>query len=132
VVEGSCRDRQTSYWEYAGNRVTATALAAGDAEAAGLRMRGDRPPSAARPRRTSETWATVGCLLVPLLIMSGMWNWPADGCVAALGILFSNANNLAVGPNAQCKFSLGITEESLKVLPSDDLRAAMAHELGHV
>jgi len=42
------------------------------------------------------------------------------------------AINLAVGPNARCKFSLGITEEALKVLSPDELRAGLAHELGHV
>jgi predicted Zn-dependent protease len=49
-----------------------------------------------------------------------------------LGILSGNAINLAVGPNAKCKFSLGITEEAIRVLPPDELRAGLAHELGHV
>ena len=50
----------------------------------------------------------------------------------ALGVLSGNAINLAVGPNAKCKFSLGITEEALRVLPPDELRAGLAHEIGHV
>jgi Zn-dependent protease with chaperone function len=81
---------------------------------------------------TPEERETIGRLLVPLLITSGMWTGPGDGCAAAVGILPSNAINLAVGPNARCKFSLGITEEALKVLPPDELRAGLAHEIGHV
>ena len=90
------------------------------------------PPRPTVRDATPEERVTIGRLLVPLLITSGMWSGPADGCAAALGILTSNAINLAVGPNAQCKFSLGITEEALKVLPPDELRAGLAHELGHV
>ena len=92
-------------------------------------------PTPPRPKvrdATPEERETVGRLLVPLLITSGMWTGPADGCAAALGILTSNAINLAVGPNARCKFSLAITEEALKILPPDELRAGLAHELGHV
>jgi Zn-dependent protease with chaperone function len=93
------------------------------------------PPAPQRPTvrdATLEERAIIGRLLVPLLITAGMWSGPADGCAAAVGILFSNAINLAVGPNSQCKFSLGITEEALKVLPPDELRAGLAHEIGHV
>jgi predicted Zn-dependent protease len=61
-----------------------------------------------------------------------MWTSPADGCAAALGIIPSKAINLSAGPNPQCKFSLGITEEALRVLPPDELRAGLAHEIGHV
>jgi Zn-dependent protease with chaperone function len=92
-------------------------------------------PSPPRPKvrdATPEERATIARLLVPLLITSGMWTSPADGCAAALGIISSNAINLSTGPNAQCKFSLGITEEALRVLPSDELRAGLAHEIGHV
>ena len=86
------------------------------------------PPEPAPPRpkvrdATPEEHATISHLLVPLLITSGIWTGPADGCAAALGILSGNAINLAVGPNAKCKFSLGITEEALRVLPPDELRA---------
>ncbi|HUO63953.1 MAG TPA: M48 family metalloprotease [Terriglobales bacterium] len=92
-------------------------------------------PAPARPRvrdATPEEREAVGRLLVPLLITSGMWTGPADGCAASLGILTSDAINLATGPNERCKFSLGITEEALRVLPPDELRAGLAHELGHV
>jgi len=81
---------------------------------------------------TGEERASVGRLLVPLLITADMWSGAADGCTAALGILPVEAINLSVGPNPQCKFSLVITEEALKVLPPDELRAALAHEIGHV
>ena len=36
------------------------------------------------------------------------------------------------GTHAKCKFSLGITEEALRILPPDELRAGLAHEIGHV
>jgi len=81
---------------------------------------------------SADERAAVGRLLVPLLITSGIWSGPADGCAAALGILPVKAINLGVGPHPQCKFSLVITEEALTVLPPDELRAALAHEIGHV
>jgi Zn-dependent protease with chaperone function len=81
---------------------------------------------------TPEERAQIAQLLVPLLITSGLWTGPTDGCAAALGILAGSSINLAAGPNAQCKFTLGITEEALRVLPPDELRAGLAHEIGHV
>ena len=81
---------------------------------------------------TPEERAIIGRLIVPLLITSGMWKGAADGCAAVLGILPSPAINLSVGPSPQCKFSLVITETALNALSHDELRAAMAHEIGHV
>ena len=92
-------------------------------------------PSPPRPKvrdATPEEREQIAQLLVPLLITSGLWTGPSDGCAAALGILAGNTINLAAGPNAQCKFTLGITEGALKVLPPDELRAGLAHEIGHV
>jgi Zn-dependent protease with chaperone function len=92
-------------------------------------------PTPPRPKvrdATPEERESISRLLVPLLITSGIWTGPADGCAAALGILSGTAINLGVGPNAKCKFSLGITEEALRVLPPDELRAGLAHEIGHV
>jgi Zn-dependent protease with chaperone function len=94
-------------------------------------------PAPAPPRlkvrdATPEERELITRVLVPLLITSGIWTGPGDGCAAALGILSGSAINLAVGPNPNCKFSLGITEETLRVLPPDELRAGLAHELGHV
>src|SRR6266481_5911596 len=92
-------------------------------------------PTPPRPKvrdATPEERETISRALVPLLITSGIWTGPGDGCAVALGILSGTAINLAVGPNAKCKFSLGITEEALRVLPPDELRAGLAHEIGHV
>lgn len=90
-------------------------------------------PQRAKPREATaeERWTLAG-LLVPLLVTSGMWNGPADGCAGALAILPSPAINLGVGPHAKCKFGLLVTETALKTLPPEELQAALAHELGHV
>ncbi len=88
-----------------------------------------RAPS--RPA-TEEERRTLASLLVPLLVTSGMWNGPTDGCAAAIAILPSPAINLGVGPHPQCKFALVVTETALKTLPPEELQAALAHELGHV
>jgi Zn-dependent protease with chaperone function len=90
------------------------------------------PPRPTIRDATSEEREAIERLLVPLLITSGIWTGRADGCAAALGILPSTAINLSVGPNSKCKFLLVITEEAYKVLPPDELRAALAHEIGHV
>ena len=90
------------------------------------------PPRLKVRDATPEERDEIARLLVPLLITSGLWTGPADGCAVALGILSGSTINLAAGPNAQCKFSLGITEGALKVLPPDELRAGLAHEIGHV
>ena len=93
---------------------------------------GPAPPRLKVRDATPEERETISSALVPLLITSGIWTGPGDGCAVALGVLSGNAINLAVGPNAKCKFSLGITEEALRVLPPDELRAGLAHEIGHV
>ena len=90
------------------------------------------PPRPSTRDATAEERAVIARLLVPLLITSGIWRGPADGCAAALGILPSPAINLSVGPNPQCKFSLVITETAYNTLSHDELRAALAHEIGHV
>src|SRR3989442_1205344 len=90
------------------------------------------PPRAAPRQPTEEERRTLASLLVPLLVTSGIWNGPADGCAAALAILPSPAINLGVAPHAQCKFALVVTETALKTLPPEELQAALAHELGHV
>ena len=74
----------------------------------------------------------IGRLIVPLLVTSGTWTGPADGCAAVVGILPMQTINLSVGPNSRCKFSLIITEGALAVLSPDELRAGLAHEIGHV
>ena len=90
------------------------------------------PPRPPIRDATAEERAVIARLLLPLLITAGIWTGPADGCAAALGILPSPAINLSVGPNPQCKFSLVITETAYNTLSHDELRAALAHEIGHV
>src|SRR5712692_5041023 len=90
-------------------------------------------PQRATPREaTVEERRTLAGLLVPLLVTSGIWSGPADGCAAALAVLPSQAINLGVGLHPQCKFVLVVTEAALKSLPPEELQAALAHELGHV
>src|SRR5215472_13252165 len=67
------------------------------------------PPRLKVRDATPEERDEIARLLVPLLITSGLWTGPADGCAVALGILSGSTINLAAGPDAQCKFSLGIT-----------------------
>jgi len=67
-----------------------------------------------------------------MLITAELWTGQADGCAAALGISPAQAINLSVGPNTQCKFSLLLTEGALVTLSDDELRAGLAHEIGHV
>jgi Zn-dependent protease with chaperone function len=86
------------------------------------------PPRAA----TEDEKLEVGRALVPLLIATGMWRGAADGCAAVLGILPADSINLSVGPHPACKFVLVVTEGALKNLTTDQLQAALAHELGHV
>src|SRR5215467_10462193 len=59
-------------------------------------------PSPPRPKvrdATPEEREQIAQLLVPLLITSGLWTGPRDGCAAALGILAGNNINLAAGLN---------------------------------
>ena len=90
-------------------------------------------PQRATPREaTAEERRTIAGLLVPLLVTSGIWSGPADGCAAALAVLPSQAINLGVGPHSQCKFALVVTEAALRTLPPEELQAALAHEVGHI
>jgi len=93
------------------------------------------PPPAPKPavrEATPEERERIGRLVVPMLITAEIWAGRADGCAAALGILSAPAINLSVGPNTRCKFSLLITEGALATLSDDELRAGLAHEIGHV
>jgi len=90
-------------------------------------------PQRATPRpATEEEKRALAGLLGPLLMASGMWKGPADGCAAALAILPSPVINLGVAPHPQCKFALMVSETALTTLPREELQAALAHELGHV
>src|SRR5215813_7011359 len=90
------------------------------------------PPRGTLRPATEEERRTLANLLVPLLFASGIWSGPADGCASALGIMPSPAINLGVAAHPQCKFALVVTDTALQALPSDELQAALAHELGHV
>jgi Zn-dependent protease with chaperone function len=90
------------------------------------------PPRAAPRAPSDEERRALASLLVPLLVTSGIWSGPADGCAAALGIRPVEVINVGVAPHPQCKFALVITEAALKTLPPEELQAALAHELGHV
>src|SRR5438552_4390628 len=90
------------------------------------------PPRGTLRQATDEERRVLANLLVPLLMTSGIWTGPADGCASALGIVPSPAINLGVAAHPQCKFALVVTDTALQTLPSDELQAALAHELGHV
>lgn len=63
---------------------------------------------------------------------AGIWRGPQDGCAIGLGILPVGTINLGVAPHPTCKFSLLVTEGALDILPTEELQAAFAHEIGHV
>src|SRR5712691_4840868 len=90
------------------------------------------PPRGTLRQATDEARRVLANLLRPLLMTSGIWTGPADGCASALGIVPSPAINLGVAAHPQCKFALVVTETALQTLPSEELQAALAHELGHV
>ena len=86
-----------------------------------------------KPREATEDERfKVSAALGPLLRTSGMWRGLEDGCAVALGVLPRRNINMGVGPNSTCRFSLLVTEGALQRLPPEEMRAALAHELGHV
>ncbi len=90
-----------------------------------------RPLPPPRPATEADR-LTVARALIPLVVVSGLWRGPADGCVAALGIVPTDAINLGVAPHPTCKFALFVTEGALQTLSVPELQAALAHEIGHV
>jgi Peptidase family M48 len=94
-----------------------------------------KPPArpAVQPRApTEDDRFRVSAALAPLLRTAGVWRGPEDGCAVGLGILPLKHINLGVAPHPTCRFSLLVTEGALSALPPEELRAALAHELGHV
>ena len=94
-----------------------------------------KPPvrPAIQPRApTEDDRFRISAALAPLLRASGVWQGPEDGCAVGLGILPVKHINLGVAPHPTCRFSLLVTEGALAQLPPEELRAALAHELGHV
>jgi Zn-dependent protease with chaperone function len=95
-----------------------------------------KPPvtrPAIQPRAPSEDDRfKISAALAPLLRTAGLWRGPEDGCAVGLGILPMKSINLGVAAHPTCRFSLLVTEGALEQLPPEELRAALAHELGHV
>ena len=94
-----------------------------------------KPPvrPAIQPRApTEDDRFKISAALAPLLLTAGVWRGPEDGCAVGLGILPMKRINLGVAPHPTCRFSLIVTEGALAQLPPEELRAALAHELGHV
>lgn len=88
---------------------------------------------AVQPRApTEDDRFRITAALAPLLRVTGLWRSPEDGCAVGLGILPVRRINLGVAPHPTCLFSLVVTEGALARLPPEELRAALAHELGHV
>ena len=75
------------------------------------------PPRGTLRQATDEERRVLANLLVPLLMTSGIWTGPADGCASALGIVPSPAINLGVAAHPQCKFALVVTDTVKPVLP---------------
>ena len=81
---------------------------------------------------TDEERRMVGQTISPLLTISGLWRGPGDGCAVALAVQPVPTINLGVAPHRTCRFALVVTEGALKTLPTTELRAGLAHEIGHV
>ncbi len=81
---------------------------------------------------TGPEEAKLRVALAPLLVTSGIWHGPEDGCAVALGIETLRAIDLGVGAHPRCKFGLVVTTGALRSLDEDELRTALAHEIGHV
>ena len=81
---------------------------------------------------TDDERGLVGQAIAPLLTTSGLWRGPGDGCAIALAVQPGAAINLGVAPSPQCRFALVVTEGALTTLPPAELRAGLAHEIGHV
>lgn len=93
------------------------------------------PPArpAVKPREaTDDDRFKISAALAPLLRTSGVWRGPEDGCAVGLGVLPMKNINVGVAPHPRCRFSLLVTEGALERLPPEEMRAALAHELGHV
>jgi len=81
---------------------------------------------------TGDERRMVGRAILPLLAASGIWRGPSDGCAAALAVQPVPTINLGVAPHRACRFALVVTEGALEILAPAELRAGLAHEIGHV
>jgi len=111
-------------------------VAVGAAVLGGCESAAPKPPAptpAAAPREATEDERfKVSAALAPLLRTAGIWRGAEDGCAVALGVLPRSSINMGVAPHPSCRFSLLVTEGALQRLPPEEMRAALAHELGHV
>jgi Zn-dependent protease with chaperone function len=90
------------------------------------------PTKRVAPRAaTEDERRVVGQAIAPLLRVSGLWRGPSDGCAVALAVQPVPAINLGVAPHRECRFALVVTEGALALTPAE-LRAGLAHEIGHV
>ena len=80
---------------------------------------------------TPQEQAKVDEILTPLVQASGICR-PKEPCAVGLAIEARQRIHVAAGPAAQKKFVLRITTGALRSLQPYELRAALAHELGHV
>jgi hypothetical protein len=91
------------------------------------------PPKRVAPRpATDDERRMVAQAMAPLLRDSGLWRGPEDGCAVALAVHPIPAINLGVARHPECRFALVVTEGALRTLSPAELRAGLAHEIGHV
>ena len=69
--------------------------------------------------------------LAPLIAASAICQGQ-ERCPIGVGVIELRRIDMAVGPHPPNKFGLTITSGALNNLPSSELQAALAHELGHV
>lgn len=75
--------------------------------------------------------AQIDQALAPLVAVSAMCRGQ-DRCPIGVGVIQLKRIDLAVGPHPPNRFGLTITTGALRNLETAELRAALAHELGHV
>src|SRR4029450_1160347 len=83
-------------------------------------------------RGPSEAERTqIDQVLAPLITASAICRGQ-ERCPIGVGVIQLKRIDMAVGPHPPNKFGLTITSGALNNLPSSELQAALAHELGHV
>ena len=83
-------------------------------------------------RGPSEAERTqIDQVLAPLITASAICRGQ-ERCPIGVGVIELRRIDMAVGPHPPNKFGLTITSGALNNLPSSELQAALAHELGHV
>lgn len=75
--------------------------------------------------------AQIDQALAPLVSVSAICQGQ-ERCPIGVGVIELRRIDMAVGPHPPNKFGLTITSGALTNLPPPELRAALAHELGHV